>query len=69
MYETGESLGENVDAVGVGAIIGVCLGVWIDRRIKGKKTIYERAGGRAMVITPAFSGRGASVRVSFRIRD
>lgn len=69
MYETGESLGENVDGVGVGAVTGACLGAWIDRRIKGKKTIYERAGGRAMVITPAFSGRRASVHVSFRIRD
>ena len=66
-YETGESLRENVG--GVGAVVGVCVGAWIDRRVRGKKVIYERPGGRAMLVTPAFSGRRVSVHVSFRIRD
>jgi hypothetical protein len=69
MYETGESLRENVDSVGVGAVTGACVGAWIDRRIRGKKTIYERSGGRAMLITPDLSGGGVGVHVSFRFGD
>ena len=66
-YETGESLRENVG--GVGAVVGVCVGAWIDRRVRGEKVICERPGRRAMLVTPAFSGRRVSVHVSFRIRD
>lgn len=70
MYETGESLRENVDGVGVGAVAGACVGAWIDRRVRGRKTIYERPARSArFAVTPAVSRRTLVVKVAMVLKE
>jgi hypothetical protein len=65
-YETGETCGENVQALGFVAVVGAGIGVWIDSMIKGRKVLYERPGGTATLrVAPLVSQRSIGVTVSF----
>lgn len=64
-YETGETCGENVHALGFVAVVGAGIGAWLDSMIKGRKVVYERPGGTAgLRISPQLSRRSIGVRVS-----
>jgi hypothetical protein len=64
-YETGETCGENVQALGFVAVVGAGIGVWIDSMIKGRKVVYERPSGTAgLRIVPQLSRRSIGVCVS-----
>jgi hypothetical protein len=64
-YETGETCGENAQALGFIAFVGAGAGAWIDSLIKGRKVVYERPGAVARVrVAPLLSRRSIGVGVS-----
>jgi hypothetical protein len=64
-YESGETCGENLQALGFVAFVGAVAGAWIDSLIKGRKVVYERPGAVARVrVAPLLSRRSIGVGVS-----